>query len=470
MQQTSLRMQSSRGARQCHLLIFCSAIVFLIIGKENANAFSMNNARSVIRTSRSSSTTPLIMRRSPDDSKDKISISARIISKRQRVRKAVQKIFVTAAFSASLWLKGSSQPAIASTTEVEEELSQVEAGKTQEISKSKAPKALIAAGATMLALKVVTSSKKSSDDDDGIEKLQRSFSATSDERTDPAARREALEARKIAAEQKLARQIKAENREKAAAEAEKERVRDEAAAQAEKDAQIRIQAEQEEASRIRAEKEALAALEKKKAKEAEEKAEKEAAKAKADEEARIKAEKEEEERKLAKEKKAAEEASRKRELQKEEAEAFRLEQAKKKEAEARAKLEADALTEKEKMHAEKEESDKVAEAEKKAEEEIVKAKTAEEARAEEAAAKAKAEEEARAEVEKEEAERQANEVAEANDTKLTVEEMSSDKKFSSIEDPGERAYEILLDLGMISVSPDPSDPNYDNSNDDEYVS
>lgn len=464
MQQTSLRMQSSRGARQCHLLIFCSAIVFLIIGKENANAFSMNNARSVIRTSRSSSTTPLIMRRCPDDSKDKISISARITSKRQRVRKAVQKIFVTAAFSASLWLKGSSQPAIASTTEVEEELSQVEAGKTQEISKSKAPKALIAAGATMLALKVVTSSKKSSDDDDGIEKLQRSFSATSDERTDPAARREALEARKVAAEQKLARQIKAENREKAAAEAEKERVRDEAAAQAEKDAQIRIQAEQEEASRIRAEKEALAALEKKKAKEAEEKAEKEAAKAKADEEARIKAEKEEEERKLAKEKKAAEEASRKRELQKEEAEAFRLEQAKKKEAEAQAKLEADAL-------AEKEESDKVAEAEKKAEEEIVKAKAAEEARAEEAAAKAKAAEEARAAgVEKEEAERQANEVAEANDTKPTVEEMSSDKKFSSIEDPGERAYEILLDLGMISVSPDPSDPNYDNSNDDEYVS
>lgn len=208
MQQTKLRMHSSRGARQYHLMIFCSAIALLIIGKENANAFSINNARSVIRTTRSSSSTPLVMRRSPNDSKEKMAISTRIISKRQRVRKAVRNIFVTAALSASLWLKGSSQPAVASVAETEEVVSHVEEGNSQEISTSKAPKALIAAGATMLALKVVTSSKNNSDDDDSVEKLQRSLSATNEERSDSAARREALEARKIAAEKKLARQVR----------------------------------------------------------------------------------------------------------------------------------------------------------------------------------------------------------------------------------------------------------------------
>ena len=36
-------------------------------------------------------------------------------------------------------------------------------------------------------------------------------------------------------------------------------------------------------------------------------------------------------------------------------------------------------------------------------------------------------------------------------------------------DPEERAFNILVDLGMVDLSPDPDSPDYDNSADDEYV-
>ena len=34
---------------------------------------------------------------------------------------------------------------------------------------------------------------------------------------------------------------------------------------------------------------------------------------------------------------------------------------------------------------------------------------------------------------------------------------------------GEKAFAILVDLGMVEVSPDPSSPDYDSSRDDKYV-
>jgi hypothetical protein len=36
-------------------------------------------------------------------------------------------------------------------------------------------------------------------------------------------------------------------------------------------------------------------------------------------------------------------------------------------------------------------------------------------------------------------------------------------------DPEERAFNILLDLGIIESSPDPDSPEYDHSNDDELA-
>ena len=42
-------------------------------------------------------------------------------------------------------------------------------------------------------------------------------------------------------------------------------------------------------------------------------------------------------------------------------------------------------------------------------------------------------------------------------------------KYADINDPGERAYQILVDLGMVAVTPDPEDASYDSSKDDEFV-
>jgi hypothetical protein len=44
-------------------------------------------------------------------------------------------------------------------------------------------------------------------------------------------------------------------------------------------------------------------------------------------------------------------------------------------------------------------------------------------------------------------------------------------QYSAIDDVGGRAFAILvdLDLGMVIVSPDPRSPNFDASQDDEFV-
>ena len=41
-------------------------------------------------------------------------------------------------------------------------------------------------------------------------------------------------------------------------------------------------------------------------------------------------------------------------------------------------------------------------------------------------------------------------------------------KFDSM-DLGERAFSILVDLGLIDIHPDPESSDYDHSNDDEFV-
>lgn len=48
------------------------------------------------------------------------------------------------------------------------------------------------------------------------------------------------------------------------------------------------------------------------------------------------------------------------------------------------------------------------------------------------------------------------------------EEQRLSDKYASM-DLEERAFNILLDLGMISQSPDPTDPDYDRSSDDDFA-
>jgi len=64
--------------------------------------------------------------------------------------------------------------------------------------------------------------------------------------------------------------------------------------------------------------------------------------------------------------------------------------------------------------------------------------------------------------------------SEDDDTEESMEKTESDTipdytKFDHIEDPGEKAFAILVDLGMVEVHPDPDDQAYDHSDDDEYV-
>jgi hypothetical protein len=43
------------------------------------------------------------------------------------------------------------------------------------------------------------------------------------------------------------------------------------------------------------------------------------------------------------------------------------------------------------------------------------------------------------------------------------------EKYAAIKDDGDRAFQILLDLGLVQETPNPDDSNYDSSADDEYV-
>merc|ERR1712107_222091 len=69
-----------------------------------------------------------------------------------------------------------------------------------------------------------------------------------------------------------------------------------------------------------------------------------------------------------------------------------------------------------------------------------------------AAAKAKTEAEAKAEVEAAQAKAEAEAERLANLS------------------PEEKAFEMLVSLGLVDLTPDPEDPDYDHSNDDEIVS
>lgn len=53
--------------------------------------------------------------------------------------------------------------------------------------------------------------------------------------------------------------------------------------------------------------------------------------------------------------------------------------------------------------------------------------------------------------------------------KAPDEEKSLSEKYAALP-PGERAFTILLDLGMIELTPDPDDPFYDSSGDDDSYS
>lgn len=170
------------------------------------------------------------------------------------------------------------------------------------------------------------------------------------------------------------------------------------------------------------------------------------------------------------------------------------------EAQAGLRAEAEAKTELEaKKRAQQEEEDRIQE------EELARQAAAQKA----AALKAKAEEEARRAMvsrEKEEAqltsemevgakkvrddeEQEARLVAEANaarikaveDKQIQAAKLKSEQekiardlidpseKYGAIDDLGERAFQILLDLDMVEQTPDPDDPSYDNSHDDKNV-
>ncbi|GFH53662.1 predicted protein [Chaetoceros tenuissimus] len=139
------------------------------------------------------------------------------------------------------------------------------------------------------------------------------------------------------------------------------------------------------------------------------------------------------------------EAAAKAEAEKEAAE---LKAKEEEEAAAKAKAEQDAAAEKKA----KEEEEAAAKA--KAEQEAAELKAKEE---EEAAAKAKAEQEA-AKIE---------EVVEEQEQ--AVEEPPAPKDYNAISDPGQRAFEILVDLGLVELTPDPKSPSYDRSKDNDFV-
>lgn len=92
----------------------------------------------------------------------------------------------------------------------------------------------------------------------------------------------------------------------------------------------------------------------------------------------------------------------------------------------------------------------------------------------EAPAEEVTEEEPDAEVAEEESEAEVAEEPEAEEAPTTdatpespPDEATLAEKYASMSEE-ERAFAILLDLGMIKSSPDPDDPNYDSSSDDEF--
>ena len=145
--------------------------------------------------------------------------------------------------------------------------------------------------------------------------------------------------------------------------------------------------------------------------------------------------------------KEAEEAAAKAQAEKEAAE---LKAKEEEEAAAKAKAEQNAAAEK------KAKEEEEAAAKEKAEQEAAELKAKEE---EEAAAKAKAEQEA-AKIEEE---------VEEQEQDQAMEEPPAPKDYNAISDPGQRAFEILVDLGLVELTPDPKSPSYDSSKDNDFV-
>ena len=166
---------------------------------------------------------------------------------------------------------------------------------------------------------------------------------------------------------------------------------------------------------------------------------------------------------LEKEERIAEEARKKVEEKK----LMEAEQKQKEAEEAAAKAEAENVAAELKA---KEEEEAVAKA--KAEQDAAaekKAKEAAAAKAEKEAAELKAKEEEE-DVAKAKAEQEAAKIEEEPEVQeQAMEEPPAPKDYNTINDPGQRAFEILVDLGLVELTPDPNSPSYDSSKDNDFV-
>ena len=59
--------------------------------------------------------------------------------------------------------------------------------------------------------------------------------------------------------------------------------------------------------------------------------------------------------------------------------------------------------------------------------------------------------------------------AEADAAQANVDAEAEAERLANLS-PEEKAFETLVSLGLVDLTPDPEDPNYDHSNDDEIVS
>ena len=416
------------------------------------------------------------------------------LSKRERVRRKGKQIFLAAAFSTSMIFRGTAQPANAWGRE---EAATVKS--ESKIASSNVFPVVATVGGIVLAKKLL--SKDDSDDevdtiDDNKETLKNLMSAKKDitESEDlkhAAAQREARrnarieeDSRRAAIEQarreeearKIADQLKAEKGAKLKAEAETRKIadqlKDEKAAKVKAEAEAKANADavsmlkREEEEQARCEEEARKIADELKAElgaklEAEEETRKIADRLKDEKAALVKAE--------AEAKANADAVSR---LKREEEERAAAEEAAKRAAEEYKILAAEAAAKAEEerlaaeVAAEKEEEKRLAaEAAAKAEEE----RLAVEAAVKEEEDRKAAEEVARLRKEAENAQIKSAKLKANEEARVRQELSNPSAKYADINDPGERAYQILVDLGMVEVTPDPEDASYDSSKDNEFV-
>jgi hypothetical protein len=435
------------------------------------------------------------------------------LSKRERLRRKGKKLFLAAALSASMIFRGNAQPANALFGK--SEIAAPAKSDSKDASTYILP--IIATGGGLFVAKKMFSKDDNDEDgtiDDNKEALKNLMNAKKDitenddlrnataqrearrnARIEEDTRRAALEqSRRDAEARKIADQLRTENEAQARAEAvikaEEQRVALDKAAKVKAEENERMAVE---AASAKEDEENRAVVEAAAAKEEEDRAAAEAVAAK-EEEDRVAAEataaKEEKDRV------ASEAAS-----AKEEQDLLAADVATAKEKDDRAVAEATAAKEEERVAAEaateKEREDHAAveaAAAKKEEERLIAdaviEKEKENRLAAEAATEKREKERLAAEdaAKKEELTRLAAELEatkvkkEAEDAQMKAatlkgnqeESVSKDlsnpsSKYAEIQDPGEKAYQILVDLGIVEVTPDPEDPSYDSSKDDEYV-